>query len=64
MILYYVPIGQNTVDKTVSNPFYRDSAYLNMYVHIFTIFLFIGLKPVFKIPRACPILYLIRSRHL
>ena len=46
MILYYFPIAQNTVIKTVGDFFFRDlNACLCMCTY-FTIFLFTGLIPV------------------
>ena len=45
MIIYYFPIAQNTVNKTVSD-FFRDVyACICMCTHL-TIFLFTGLIPV------------------
>ena len=38
MILYYFPIAQNTVNKTVSEKFYRGVYACIMYVHIFYYF--------------------------
>ena len=45
MILYYFPIAQNTVNKTVSDFFFRDVNACMMCTY-FTIFLFTGLIPV------------------
>ena len=49
MVLYYVSIAQNTVNKTVSDFFYR-GVYMLVYVHvcahILIFFLFTGLIPV------------------
>ena len=46
MILYYFPIAQNTVNKTVRD-FFSD-VYMRVYVcaHILRLFLFTGLIPV------------------
>ena len=49
MILYYFPIAQNTVNKTVSEKFYRGvQRCICLYIMCtcFTIFLFTGLIPV------------------
>ena len=45
MILYYFPIAQNTVNKTVKD-FFRDVYACICMCTYFTIFLFIGMIPV------------------
>ena len=45
-ILYYFYIAQNTVINTVSDFFTGVCICLYMNVHIFTVFLFVGLIPV------------------
>ena len=47
MILYYFPIAQNTVNKTVSD-FFRDLNTCLCMCTYFTIFLFTGLIPVYS----------------
>ena len=51
MILYYFPIAQNTVNKTVSDFFLQRCKYLFMYrmCTYLTIFLFTGLIPVYSL---------------
>ena len=46
MLLYYFPIAQNTVNKTVSN-FFRDVIACICMCTYSTIFLFTGLIPVY-----------------
>ena len=45
MILYYFPIAQNTVNKTVSENFHRDVYACICMCTYLTIFLFTGLIP-------------------
>ena len=47
MILYYFPIAQNTVNKTVSDFFPEVYMLEYVYPHILNIFLFTGLIPVY-----------------
>ena len=49
MILYYFPIAQNTVNKTVSENFYRGVYACICMCTYFTIFLFTGLIPVYPL---------------
>ena len=48
MILFYFPIAQNTVNKTVSYFFFRDVYACICMCTYFTFFLFTGLIPVFS----------------
>ena len=47
MILYYFPMAQNTINKTVGDFFSEMYMFVYVCAHSFTNFLFTGLIPVY-----------------